>query len=170
EPLPQPGCDLQTPRESVDTWRASAPARDFVASIVQAVEMLSWEGYPDIHLTAEFLGMNVRTLQRYLAAAGSPTSCWSVGHGSRPRPACWRRPTPRSSTLHSTSATRITHTSRVPSGDGQAARPGNIAADGGRSRRLQASRCLVRRSNLRGMGRPVSHPRGCKEARHGGSG
>ncbi|TMB43117.1 MAG: AraC family transcriptional regulator [Deltaproteobacteria bacterium] len=70
EPLPQPGCDLQTPRESVDTWRASAPARDFVASIVQAVEMLSWEGYPDIHLTAEFLGMNVRTLQRYLAAAG----------------------------------------------------------------------------------------------------
>ena len=69
EPLPQPGCDLQTPRESVDTWRASAPARDFVASIVQAVEMLSWEGYPDIHQAAEFLGVSVRTLQRHLAEA-----------------------------------------------------------------------------------------------------
>src|SRR5262249_36594121 len=54
----------------IDAWRASAPATDFVRSIGQVVEMLSWEGYPDIHKTAEVLGMAVRTLQRHLAAAG----------------------------------------------------------------------------------------------------
>jgi len=32
--------------------------------------MLSWEGYPNIHVTADFLGMSVRTLQRHLATAG----------------------------------------------------------------------------------------------------
>ena len=70
EPLSQPDPDVQVPRESIEAWRESAPARDFVASIVQAVEMLSWEGYPDIHQTAEFLGVSVRTLQRHLAEAG----------------------------------------------------------------------------------------------------
>jgi len=69
EPLSQPDPDVQVPRESIEAWRESAPARDFVASIVQAVEMLSWEGYPDIHQTAEFLGVSVRTLQRHLAEA-----------------------------------------------------------------------------------------------------
>jgi AraC-like DNA-binding protein len=34
------------------------------------VETLSWDGYPDIQLTAEVLGMSVRSLQRHLAAAG----------------------------------------------------------------------------------------------------
>jgi len=34
------------------------------------IQTLSWEGYPDIHLTAKLLGMSVRTLQRHLAAAG----------------------------------------------------------------------------------------------------
>ena len=33
--------------------------------------MLSWQEYPDIHQTAEFLGVSVRTLQRYLAEAGT---------------------------------------------------------------------------------------------------
>jgi AraC-like DNA-binding protein len=56
--------------ESIEAWRASAPANDFATSIAQVVEMLSWEGYPDLHLTADVLGMNVRTLQRHLAAAG----------------------------------------------------------------------------------------------------
>ncbi len=65
-----PGDALRIPGESIDAWKASAPARDFVTSVVQAIEMLSWEDYPHIHLTAEFLGMSVRTLQRHLAAAG----------------------------------------------------------------------------------------------------
>jgi AraC-like DNA-binding protein len=70
QPLRPPRLDLELSRESIDTWEASAPAGDFVGSIVQVVEMLSWEGYPDIHLTADVLGMSVRSLQRHLAAAG----------------------------------------------------------------------------------------------------
>jgi AraC-like DNA-binding protein len=68
--LPPPSADLPIPGDRDDTWTASAPARDFITSVVQAIEMLSWEGYPNIHLTADFLGMSVRTLQRHLAAAG----------------------------------------------------------------------------------------------------
>jgi AraC-like DNA-binding protein len=68
--IPPPDGDLEIPGDGIDAWKTSAPARDFVASVVQAVEVLSWEGYPHIHLTAEFLGMSVRTLQRHLAAAG----------------------------------------------------------------------------------------------------
>ena len=68
--LPPPSADVQMPGDSVDTWTASAPARDFVTSVVQAIEMLSWGGYPSIHVTADFLGMSVRTLQRCLATAG----------------------------------------------------------------------------------------------------
>jgi AraC-like DNA-binding protein len=70
QPLPRPRVDLQTTDDSIEAWRESAPPRDFVASIVRAVETLSWEGYPDIHRTAEFLGVSVRTLQRRLAEAG----------------------------------------------------------------------------------------------------
>jgi AraC-like DNA-binding protein len=55
---------------SVQEWEASAPARDLVESVVQVVETLSWEGYPDIQMTADFIGISVRTLQRHLAAAG----------------------------------------------------------------------------------------------------
>ena len=70
EPLRPTACELAIPRESIEAWEVSAPAGDFVGSIVQVVEMLSWEGYPDIHMTADVLGMSVRTLQRHLTAAG----------------------------------------------------------------------------------------------------
>src|SRR5438094_148526 len=41
-------------------------ARHVGAAVVQAVEVASSEGYAAVHLTAEFLRMNVRTLQRGL--------------------------------------------------------------------------------------------------------
>jgi AraC-like DNA-binding protein len=59
------------PADGVAAWMASAPSTEFVGSILQAVETLSWDRYPDIRTTAQFLGMSVRSLQRYLAAAGS---------------------------------------------------------------------------------------------------
>jgi AraC-like DNA-binding protein len=66
---------LDVSPQSFEVWKASAPARDFVQSIAQVVEMLSWDGYPDIYLTADVLSMSVRTLQRQLALCG-------VTHGS----------------------------------------------------------------------------------------
>jgi AraC-like DNA-binding protein len=49
-----------------------AAARDFVASIREAIETLSCgEDYPTIRTTAEYVGMSVRTLQRRLAQAGA---------------------------------------------------------------------------------------------------
>ena len=48
-----------------------AAARDFAASIREAIETLSCgEDYPSVRQTADFVGMSVRTLQRGLAAAG----------------------------------------------------------------------------------------------------
>jgi AraC-like DNA-binding protein len=70
-PLPRPDVDVPISCEVIQAWRESAPARDFVTSIVQAIEMLSWEGYPDIQQTAGFVGVSVRTLQRHLAEAGT---------------------------------------------------------------------------------------------------
>jgi AraC-like DNA-binding protein len=70
QPLSPPEVDLRMTGERIEAWRESAPSGDLVASIVQAIEMLSWEDYPDIHETAKFLGVSVRTLQRYLAEAG----------------------------------------------------------------------------------------------------
>ena len=59
------------PAEIPTDWKASAPARDFVGSIRQAVETLSCgDDYPSVGQTADFVGMSVRTLQRGLAAAG----------------------------------------------------------------------------------------------------
>jgi AraC-like DNA-binding protein len=69
-PLRAPAYDPRIPPDVMEAWRSSAPAGEFVTSIAQAVETLSWEGYPDIHHTAEFVGMSVRTLQRQLAEAG----------------------------------------------------------------------------------------------------
>src|SRR5262249_47534458 len=69
-PLRRPSTAVTIPDESLDAWRASAPADGFVESIVQVIEMLSRGGYPGIHLTADILGMSVRTLQRHLLAAG----------------------------------------------------------------------------------------------------
>ena len=60
----------QVPDDGVENWMSSAPARDFVGSIRQAVETLSCGDYPKIRMTAEFVGMSVRTLQRHLAQAG----------------------------------------------------------------------------------------------------
>ena len=68
-PLPPLPGDATAGR-SVREWEVSAPARDFVGSVAQVVETLAWEGYPDIQLTADCIGMSVRTLQRRLAAAG----------------------------------------------------------------------------------------------------
>lgn len=69
-PLRQRLSALDAPGPDVTVWQASAPAHDFVRSITQVVEMLSWESYPDVRLTADVLGMSVRTLQRHLGAAG----------------------------------------------------------------------------------------------------
>jgi AraC-like DNA-binding protein len=69
-PLRARGSDLEVPDDGVDAWRTSAPADDFVQSIVQVVDTLSWNGYPDIRITASALGTSVRTLQRHLSEAG----------------------------------------------------------------------------------------------------
>jgi len=45
--------------------------RDFAESIRQAIETLSCGEYPSIRMTAAFVGMSVRTLQRRLAQAGA---------------------------------------------------------------------------------------------------
>ena len=45
--------------------------RDFVGSIRQAIETLSCRDYPDVRMTADFVGISVRTLQRRLAAGGA---------------------------------------------------------------------------------------------------
>jgi AraC-like DNA-binding protein len=70
EPLRPRRSDLEIRGDRIALWKASAPADDFVRSILQVVETLSWESYPDIHLTADVLGLSVRTLQRHLADAG----------------------------------------------------------------------------------------------------
>jgi len=56
--------------DDVDAWKATAPVADFVGSMLQVVEMLSWRVYPDIRATARALDTSVRTLQRRLAAGG----------------------------------------------------------------------------------------------------
>jgi len=66
----RPRLEVEVSPESIKAWKASSPARDFAESISQVVEMLSWERYPDVDLTADVLGMSVRTLQRHLAAVG----------------------------------------------------------------------------------------------------
>jgi AraC-like DNA-binding protein len=61
----------EIPPDALEEWKASAPARDFLGSVRQAVKTLSGgETYPRIRQTADFLGMSVRTLQRCLAAVG----------------------------------------------------------------------------------------------------
>jgi AraC-like DNA-binding protein len=70
EPLKPPMPGIEISRETIEAWRASAPRTTFTESVGQVVEMLSWEGYPDIVVTADILGMSVRTLQRHLAAVG----------------------------------------------------------------------------------------------------
>jgi AraC-like DNA-binding protein len=70
EPLKPPMLDIEISRETIEAWRASAPPMTFTESVGQVVEMLSWQGYPDIVVTADILGMSVRTLQRHLAAVG----------------------------------------------------------------------------------------------------
>ena len=54
-----------------EEWKSPAPTRDVVGSILQAIETLSCTDYPDLRMTADFVGMSVRTLQRRLAAAGA---------------------------------------------------------------------------------------------------
>jgi len=70
EPLKPPMLDIEISRETIEAWRASAPPTTFTESVGHVVEMLSWQGYPDIVVTADILGMSVRTLQRHLAAVG----------------------------------------------------------------------------------------------------
>jgi AraC-like DNA-binding protein len=50
--------------------RETAPAEDFAGSVRQTVGALLCDGYPDIHRTAEAVGLSARTLQRRLAKAG----------------------------------------------------------------------------------------------------
>lgn len=68
-PLPPPA-RIEEPADVIEGWKSSAPARDFVASIRQAVETLSCRDYPDVRMTADFVGISVRTLQRRLGEAG----------------------------------------------------------------------------------------------------
>jgi AraC-like DNA-binding protein len=68
-PLRRPPVDLELP-EGIESWSASGPDHNFAGSVVQVIEMLSWDSYPSIHRTADILGVSVRTLQRHLAAAG----------------------------------------------------------------------------------------------------
>jgi AraC-like DNA-binding protein len=56
--------------DDLEAWQATAPLGDFVGSMLQVIETLSWEAYPDIRTTARALDMSVRTLQRRLAAGG----------------------------------------------------------------------------------------------------
>jgi AraC-like DNA-binding protein len=46
------------------------PEHGFAGSVRQAVERLPGPGYPSISLTADAIGMSVRSLQRRLADAG----------------------------------------------------------------------------------------------------
>jgi AraC-like DNA-binding protein len=67
-----PRARIEVADTAVEAWKSSAAARDFVASIRQAIERLSCgEDYPTIRTTAECVGMSVRTLQRRLAHAGA---------------------------------------------------------------------------------------------------
>lgn len=50
--------------------RATASAEDFAGSVRQTIGALLYDGYPDIHHTAEAVGLSVRTLQRLLAEEG----------------------------------------------------------------------------------------------------
>jgi AraC-like DNA-binding protein len=69
-PLPPPSPNA-VPGGVVEAWKSSAPVREFVGSIRQAVETLSCSDFPDVRRTAEFVGMSVRTLQRRLAESGA---------------------------------------------------------------------------------------------------
>jgi len=62
---------IEVAGDAMEAWKSSAPARDFVGSIRQAVETLSCREYPTLRMTAEFVGLSVRTLQRRLAQTGA---------------------------------------------------------------------------------------------------
>jgi len=66
-----PPSRTEVPGDAVEEWKRSAPARDFVGSIRRAIETLSCRDYPNVRMTAAFVGMSVRTLQRRLAEAGA---------------------------------------------------------------------------------------------------
>jgi len=53
-----------------DFLRSTAPAEDFAGSVRQTIGGLMSGGYPTIHMTAEAVGLSVRTLQRRLSDAG----------------------------------------------------------------------------------------------------
>ena len=57
--IPKP-CNLKE-------WQANAPALDFVESLQQTIKILLLEKYPTIDITAEAIGLSVRSLQRYLS-------------------------------------------------------------------------------------------------------
>jgi AraC-like DNA-binding protein len=66
-----PRIPATTPRDLLDEWIASAPARDFTGSLQQAITALSPpRGHLRIGMTASALGLSVRTFQRRLADAG----------------------------------------------------------------------------------------------------
>jgi AraC-like DNA-binding protein len=57
--------------EDIDRWGATAPAGEFVESILQLVATLTSLSYPRIDTVADAVGIAVRTLQRRLADAGT---------------------------------------------------------------------------------------------------
>ncbi|HEV7733533.1 MAG TPA: helix-turn-helix domain-containing protein [Candidatus Binatia bacterium] len=57
---------------ALDHWRDRGPATEFPAIVLQILQTLSQDGVPpSVGETSAAIGMSVRTLQRWLAAAGS---------------------------------------------------------------------------------------------------
>ncbi|MEB3288939.1 MAG: helix-turn-helix domain-containing protein [Leptolyngbya sp.] len=56
--------------ERIDTWEATAPKQDFVGTLEQTLTTLLLDSYPTIEVTADVVGISIRTLQRNLSQQG----------------------------------------------------------------------------------------------------
>lgn len=69
--MPQASTTRATADQSdLQTWQASAPALDFIGSLEQTLSTLLLAGYPAIELTADAIGISIRSLQRGLSKQG----------------------------------------------------------------------------------------------------
>jgi AraC-like DNA-binding protein len=62
---PSPSLDPQ-----VNDWQENAPKQDFVGTLEQTLTTLLLDGYPTIEVTADVVGISIRTLQRNLSKQG----------------------------------------------------------------------------------------------------
>lgn len=70
--IPQPRIAPRFDLAALDHWRSRGPAREFPDVVMQVLQTLSDEGVPpSVGETSAALGVSVRTLQRWLATAGS---------------------------------------------------------------------------------------------------